>query len=568
MNTEAPIGHERRRTDRSEQERLRTIVDHVADGIVIVSREGVIRFANPAAQRLFGRSAAELAGRDLGFPVVTGDNAEVEVVRPRQHTVTAELRAVDIDWEEAPAYLISLRDVTDRKHAEERAAQLERERLARTEAEAASQAKSDFLALMSHELRTPLNAVIGYADLLDMGLSGTLSPEQRQQISRIAASGRHLLGLVNEVLDLARVEAGRLQLRRGTGQSQATVEAALTLVRPIADSAGVALSVNAASEGPLSYEGDEDRVRQILLNLLNNGVKFTPAGGGVSVISGVTSKPDEHAKLFGTGPWCFFRVEDTGRGIPTDKLATIFEPFVQVEKGHTRSKEGSGLGLTISRRLARLMKGDLTVQSELGKGSAFTLWLPDAAAGARQLERWRARSPDLADRLIGLADVSKVIVRELDTVLDAFVARVREEPIVESARTLRDCELTNHLGEYVVGLAGTLAAIEQGQGKLSAIVADRAKLQTVICDEHGTRRSGLGWTPALMRREWLVLREEIERVIRLHGRTLPEAAVAEAVLLISSAIDDAIDASNQALLRVSAPSGSSDLIREQSSTRE
>ena len=549
----------------SEQERLRAIVDRIADGIVIVSEEGIIRFANPAAEQLFGRSATELAGRDLGFPVVDGDTTEVEVVQPQQHTVTAELRAVEIEWEGKRGHLISLRDVTDRKQAAERALQLERERLARTEAEAASHAKSEFLALMSHELRTPLNAVIGYADLLQLGLVGELSPEQRAQISRIAASGRHLLGLVNEVLDLARVEAGRLLLHRGTGRCDLAVKYAKMLVMPIADAAQVKVTLLDAGDAGVSYGGDEDRVRQILVNLLNNAVKFSPAGGQVTVTWGAASKPEEHARLFGSGPWCFFRVEDTGMGIPAEKLGAIFEPFVQVEKGHTRSKEGSGLGLTISRRLARLMNGDLTVRSELGKGSTFTLWLRDATAAVKQAERWRARSPEMAERLQGLEEVGKVLLRELEPLLDAFVARLREQPMVESAKKLRDCQLSNHLGEYLVGLAGTLAAMEQGQDRASAVVAERAAIQLILTESHGTQRAELGWTPELLQREWTILREETERIIRLHSRGLREQAVAEALQLIGKEIERAIAVSSNALHCASTPADSADLLRGQSS---
>ena len=561
VNQPSQVGHEP--TNRVEESRLRSIVDQMADGVVIVNRDGIIRFANPAAERLFGRSCDELKNRELGFPVVASGTAEVEVVRPTRQTVTAELRAVDIEWQGEAAHLISLRDITDRKRAEERAAQLDRERIARIEAEAANHAKSEFLALMSHELRTPLNAVIGYSELLDLGIAGSLSAEQRHSISRIAASGRHLLGLVNEVLDLAKVEAGRLWLHDGVGHPHRAVDAAIALVQPAAEARGIELVAKPPEDDAVAYAGDEDRVRQILVNLLNNAVKFTPAGGRVTAEWEVTTKPDTDARLYGHGPWCAIRVADTGIGIPPDKVRTIFDPFVQVEGGRSRSKEGSGLGLTISRRLARLMKGEVTVRSTVGSGSVFTLWLPDATAAARQTAKWRAESPDTAARLLGLSEVGKVLIRELDPLLGGFVARLREETITDGAPSLRYCQLTDHLAAYVADVATMFAAIEESQGQPSAVVADGTKIHLVLAECHGVQRSRLGWTSDELHREWTILHEEIERVIQMHERGIAESAVAEARIVLDRMIDQARDASCRALIRSSGTEQAPPLIREQ-----
>jgi signal transduction histidine kinase len=552
-----------RRRVRADGSGLRAIVERMADGVIIVGLDGIIRFANPAAEQLFGRSATDLKGRDLGFPVVVGERAEVEVVRPQGRTVTAELRVVDIEWEGEHARLVSVRDVTDRKRADERTTQLERERLARAEAEAASQAKSEFLAVMSHELRTPLNAVIGYAELLDLGIAGSLTAEQRQHVSRIRASGRHLLGLVNEVLDLAKVEAGRLSLQHGVASAAHTIDAALSLVQPMGEARGIAVQAKPFVETDVLYEGDEDRVRQILVNLLTNALKFTPAGGRVSVVWGVTTEPDRDARLSGAGPWMTVRIEDTGIGIPSDQIAAIFDPFTQVEGGHTRPIDGSGLGLTISRRLARLMKGDLTVRSELGKGSVFTLWLPEASPAAKDDARWRAESPDAAARLQGLSDVGEVLMRDLDPMVDSFVARLRSESIIPNADSIRSSHLADHVAAYVADVAGMLMAIEEGRGQPSSIVADAGEIQRVVAERHGAQRARLGWTPNALHREWVILREEITRVIRRRGRSIADRAIAESQIVIDRFLEQSEEVSQRALARATKDEVSDALVRGQ-----
>src|SRR5215218_5312756 len=311
---------------RSEQRHLRVIVERMADGIVIADRQGTIRFANPAAEHLFGRPADDLVGEQFGFPIVREDTSAIEVVRPGDGVVHAELRVVDIDWEGEPSFLISLRDVTDRKRAEEQSRQLEQEQAARTEAEAASQAKSEFLAIMSHELRTPLNAVLGYTDLLQLGVAGSLSDEQRQQLRRISASGRHLLSLVNEVLDLARIESGRLNVERRPIRATEVADAAVVMIQPQAEARGLTIERVDGGMEPLCV-GDPDRVRQILVNLLGNAVKFTPAAGSVMVDIGVADAPESAARVRGDGKWVYFRVTDTGPGIAADQLELIFAPF-------------------------------------------------------------------------------------------------------------------------------------------------------------------------------------------------------------------------------------------------
>ena len=542
---------ERRPEARVDARRLRSIIEQLADGIVIVDAEGLIRFANPAAAQLFARTVPELVGTQFGFAIAGHEPAEIEVVRPRSDAITAELRVVEVAWDGEPARLVSLRDVTDRRRAEERALQVERERAARAEAEAANRAKSEFLATMSHELRTPLNAVMGYAQLLDLGLGGSLSPEQQRQVERIAASGRHLLGLVNEVLDLAKIDAGRLVVHAAPAPAGDTADAAVTLAQPSAEARGLVLSARRADGAAPYYQGDEDRVRQILVNLLTNAIKFTDSGGSVTLEYGATETPDPDARLRPCERWVYFRVTDSGIGIPADQLSRIFEPFVQVKSGLTRPNDGSGLGLAISRRLARLMRGDITVQSTAGEGSSFTLWLPTAAArpGATPAEPGApAAEPS---RLQGLADIGEILMRELQPVLESFVRRIRAECPVTGAARLKFSQLADHVASYVADLAVMLIALEEVDGRPSSVLVDAVDIHRLVATRHGAQRARLGWTEAGIRCEYRVLSEELESVVRHHGEAIGTVAVEEAWAVITRLLGQAEETSLHAFTRAS-----------------
>ena len=218
---------------------------------------------------------------------------------------------------------------------------------------------------MSHELRTPLNAIAGYAQLLKLELRGPINPEQREDLDRIDRSQRHLLSLINDVLNFAKIEAGHVAVestRLGLGE---VIQSLREFVEPQLREKGLRFTM--AEDLPAAEAcADADKVRQILINLLSNAIKFTPEGGTIEL---QCHEDEEMLSL------C---VTDSGSGIPADKLEAIFEPFVQVNRDYASKHEGTGLGLSISRDLARRMGGDLTVESELGKGSKFVLSLPRA----------------------------------------------------------------------------------------------------------------------------------------------------------------------------------------------
>lgn len=490
---------------------LESIVEQLADGIVVVDDGGVIRFANAAAVTLFGRGADELVEHQFGLPLGADDSTEIEVIRPGGTPVTVELRVARVPWRGASAHLVSLRDVSDRKAAEAREHELASERAARAEAEAANRAKSDFLATMSHELRTPLNAVLGYAELLDMGVGGMLNESQRQQLSRITVSGRHLLALVDEVLDVARIEAGQLALHCGVVDAQDTASSALMLVAPQAEAAGVELSPTVhTDEGvDLRCMGDENRVRQIVVNLLMNAIRFTPAGGHVALSLHRSSSGSP--RMHGRGPWISIRVSDTGIGIDESQHEHIFQAFMQVESGHTRPHAGTGLGLTISRRLARLMEGDITVCSSLGRGAEFTLSLPAAAADpdipAGTTAADAGANGARAKETRGMGHAGEALLAGIGQLVDAIVHAMRQHPDLPSSRGLRYSQLTDHLPTLLADIATTLIVLEEAGGTPSPMLSDSTEIQRLLGERHGTQRAQLGWTLSAMRAEYGILRQ-------------------------------------------------------------
>ncbi|MDQ6736487.1 MAG: ATP-binding protein [Gemmatimonadota bacterium] len=237
----------------------------------------------------------------------------------------------------------------------------------REAAEAANRTKGDFLATMSHELRTPLNAIGGYADLIAMGIHGPVTEAQRDALDRVVRSQRHLLRLINDILNLSRLEAGAIGYTMSVVSLADAVADLAPMIDPQIEAKSLSFEIRDAARLPTVY-ADSERLQQILLNLLSNSVKFTPPGGSIWI------EAWERADSAGS-PRVDVCVGDTGDGIPSQKLDWIFEPFTQVDASHSRVSQGAGLGLAISRDLARGMGGDLSASSEVGVGSIFTLTL-------------------------------------------------------------------------------------------------------------------------------------------------------------------------------------------------
>jgi PAS domain S-box-containing protein len=375
---------------REREAELRDVLENAAEGIHLVRADGTIEWANAAELEMLGYAADDYIGHDIrefhvDAPVIRdiltrltcGETLHGVEVRLRHRNgsirhvlLNSSARFRDGQFVHTRCFS---RDITDLKAAEEerlaalaaeRAARLDAEQ-ARMVAEQANRAKSDFLAVMSHELRTPLNAIGGYAELMELGIHGPVTPQQREALERIQHSQHMLLGLINQVLNYARIETGNVHYNMGPIRVDEAVRSAEALVAPQIREKGLLFESSGAAAGVV-VQADGEKLQQIILNLLTNAVKFTEGGG--------TVRFDVEAVADAVR----LRVSDTGIGIPPEKLDVIFDPFIQVDPNYTRTRDGVGLGLAISRDLARGMGGDLSVSSVEGEGSTFTLVLPRA----------------------------------------------------------------------------------------------------------------------------------------------------------------------------------------------
>ena len=382
---------------RAVPQRVRAAYDTLTEGLLVLDRQGLIVLANKSTslmlgvdeQRLIGRSPNTFTWSDAAGAALAGDElpwavalATRQVQRDRHLQVASQdgtlytLRAncSPIGGESGPlqALVVSFQDVTE---LERRGAALQ---TAKEEADAANQAKSQFLANMSHEIRTPMNAILGFTEVLRRGGPRAAPGETQKHLDIIHSSGRHLLNLINDILDLSKVEAGRLEAERVPVAPHQVAREVVQTMAVRAEEKGLRLDLEFPQALPATIEGDPARLRQILTNLIGNAIKFTERGG-VRVV--LRLEPGSARTSY-----CI-DVQDSGIGIAADKLESVFEPFVQAESSTTRRFGGTGLGLTISRGFARAMGGDIVAGSEPGQGTTFTLRLDaGATAGTPLLE--------------------------------------------------------------------------------------------------------------------------------------------------------------------------------------
>jgi PAS domain S-box-containing protein len=350
----------------------RVVVDGMSDGVIVLDASNRILDLNPAAQRLLGQDATEAIGKTgtqtlYNWPKLLKhyrDLAEgqTEIALSdeggRQRVFDMRVSPLHGQQGRLTGRIIVLRDITERKQVEQALIK------ARDQALEGSRLKTELLAKVSHELRTPLNAIQGYAELLEIGAYGPLADEQQQPVGRIIESSVYLAELVNQLLDQAKLDAGQLKLNLGTVVPEELIENMKSKLGVLAETKGLRLMSEIAPNVPDTLFGDGPRLEQILVNLVSNAIKFTDQGEiRVQILCPSTSY------------WCL-QVSDTGAGIPAEARAYVFEPFRQVDGSATRKHGGTGLGLSIVQQLTTLMGGRIILESEVDRGSIFTIILP------------------------------------------------------------------------------------------------------------------------------------------------------------------------------------------------
>jgi PAS domain S-box-containing protein len=360
---------------RRERQYLETLMLNMPVAIVTLDRDDNVASCNPAFEALFGYTRAEAMGRNID-DLVTDETTRAEALEYTQRAntlresvhgmgrrrrkdgapVDVEILAVPILMDQSQVGLVALyHDVTELLHA-------------RRDAEAANAAKSQFLASMSHELRTPLNAIIGYSELLQEEVAEMGQESQAADLQKVQTAGRHLLALINDILDLSKIEAGKMQLHLVDFELRPMIEDVLTTAAPLALRNNNGITLQSAAD-PGSMRADQTKVRQMLLNLLSNASKFTSDG---TITLSVERERDP-----GTGEeMVIFAVKDSGIGMTDEQMDRLFEAFAQAEVSTTSKYGGTGLGLAITRRFCQMMGGDVSVRSEYGQGSTFTIRLP------------------------------------------------------------------------------------------------------------------------------------------------------------------------------------------------
>jgi len=393
----------------SSQSDLSLLLETMVEGYITIDTNGMIIAFNAAAERIFGYAADEVAGKNVkmlmpephcsahdgylmhylhtGEKKIIGTGREVMGLAKDGSAIPLELAVTEVCLGDERKFIGTVRDISER--VDSRQAIEEKNR----ELERANTTKSEFLANMSHELRTPLNAIIGFSDLLKDGMLGEVSAEQKEPLDEIYNSGQHLLSLINEILDLSKVEAGKMELELGESSVPDTLQSSYAMVRERAMKRQIQLELDCA-DGIDTWQMDQRRIKQVIINLLSNAIKFTPKGGSVRMAARMVNGEaldvrcetldegcENHTSLLTPDSshnenFLEISVADTGIGIKPEDQRRLFQPFVQLDDSLSRRYEGTGLGLALSRKIVELHGGRIWLESKKDHGSTFYIALP------------------------------------------------------------------------------------------------------------------------------------------------------------------------------------------------
>jgi PAS domain S-box-containing protein len=333
------------------------IVEKSADGIVVVDRDGIMKFVNLAAESLFGRKAEELLGELFGFPVAGGEVIELDVVRHGREPGIAEMRWVETEWNGQDAYLAMLRDITERKWAEEKI------RKANEKLKEYNQLKDEFVSTASHELRTPLSIIMGAIRLVLDEIPGQIVEEQRDVLATAMESVKRLSRIVNSLLTISKIESGKLDLQKTVVNICELIKDTVSNYESLAQENGLRLDFEVPQKS-VKICLDPDKFKEVLINLISNSIKFTPEGGWIKVIC---TEQDKEILV---------SVQDSGVGIAKEDIPKLFDKFTQFDRKAGTGEKGTGLGLAIVKKLVEIHGGNIKVESEVGQGTIFIISLP------------------------------------------------------------------------------------------------------------------------------------------------------------------------------------------------
>lgn len=376
------------------EQRFRALLENGTDLIVVLNTDWVCKYASPSLKRILGFQLNEFLGQTL-FELVHPEDLKLilpifdkatQTPRVRIQLPEYRLRHCNGSWcifeavitnlLDNPAvkgFVLNCHEITDRKHSETAL------KKAKIEAEAASKAKSAFLANMSHELRTPLSVIIGYSDMLLEEAQGSGDSNSIDDLEQIKTAGTHLLSLINDLLEISKLEAGQMKFQTESINISLLINEVVKTLRPVVESNGNILQIELDCPTE-SITTDPSKLRQILINLLTNATKFTQQGTILLKVEKIETEDFNHKEKQHLNnlesPFFVFSVADTGIGIPPEHIPNLFETFTQVDDSMTRLYSGIGLGLAICRRLIEIMKGTITVESQVGIGSKFSVYLP------------------------------------------------------------------------------------------------------------------------------------------------------------------------------------------------